>query len=463
MKFHIFRIRKNALIPVSWNYTSQTSSFVKKIHGISFPKTYAYLGDGYSTQFYEQKYWDKVCNYLFKKILKEPKYIPEIYKKQRKAGENLIKLYKKIKKTNLKKKSTNQLFKLYKEIESKWLILDGINVPPWLFGGDLLQQHIYNLLKNKLTDLEIQTLITPSFLSFSMEEERDLLKLLLGKADIKDLVEKYHWIPFGYDGTDLYDEAYYKKQIAENKKSKEEIKKRIAEINNYGEEIKSNQKKILKKISIKKLQKLLSDTSLLAKMTDERKIYHFQIHIALHKILQELSLRLRLSMLEIKHLFLDEIRKKDARKIANERISKPFLLIVKDRKYRFVKGNEFKKITEQILQTSDQTFVKGKTASLSKKPVIGLAKIVLNSKEISKVEKGDILISNMTTPEFVPAMRKAAAIVTDEGGITCHAAIVSRELGIPCIIATGNATKIFKDNDKVEVDTKKGIVRKIKN
>ena len=68
----------------------------------------------------------------------------------------------------------------------------------------------------------------------------------------------------------------------------------------------------------------------------------------------------------------------------------------------------------------------------------------------------------MTRPEMVVAMKKATAIVTDEGGVTCHAAVVSRELNIPCIIGTRNATKFLKDGDKVEVDANKGIVKKIK-
>jgi pyruvate,water dikinase len=82
--------------------------------------------------------------------------------------------------------------------------------------------------------------------------------------------------------------------------------------------------------------------------------------------------------------------------------------------------------------------------------------------DLSKMEGGDILVSPMTTPEFVPAMRRASAIVTDEGGITCHAVIVSRELGIPCIIGTKIATRVLKDGDEVEVDAEKGVVRIIK-
>ena len=67
----------------------------------------------------------------------------------------------------------------------------------------------------------------------------------------------------------------------------------------------------------------------------------------------------------------------------------------------------------------------------------------------------------MTTPDFVPAMKKAAAIVTEQGGITSHAAIVSRELGVPCVIGTKIATRVLKDGDLVEVDANKGIVRKV--
>jgi pyruvate, water dikinase len=92
----------------------------------------------------------------------------------------------------------------------------------------------------------------------------------------------------------------------------------------------------------------------------------------------------------------------------------------------------------------------------------GKVKIVKSVEDIKKVEKGDILVSPMTVPSFIPAMETAAAFVTDEGGILCHAAIVSREMHKPCVIGTKIATKIFKDGDLVEVDAEKGIVKKLK-
>ena len=81
---------------------------------------------------------------------------------------------------------------------------------------------------------------------------------------------------------------------------------------------------------------------------------------------------------------------------------------------------------------------------------------------MSTLLPGEILVSPMTTPDFIPAMRKAGAIITDEGGITCHAAIVSRELKKPCIIGTRIATKILKNGDYVKVNATNGIIRIIK-
>lgn len=83
----------------------------------------------------------------------------------------------------------------------------------------------------------------------------------------------------------------------------------------------------------------------------------------------------------------------------------------------------------------------------------------MSPEEIAKVFKqGDILVTKMTSPDWAAYMRKASAIITDEGGMTCHAAIVSRELGIPCIVGTGNATKVLRADQLYTVDAKAGVV-----
>ncbi|AHM56291.1 phosphoenolpyruvate synthase PpsA [Peptoclostridium acidaminophilum DSM 3953] len=90
--------------------------------------------------------------------------------------------------------------------------------------------------------------------------------------------------------------------------------------------------------------------------------------------------------------------------------------------------------------------------------VFGAVVKIKDMSELSKVKQGDILVAAMTNPDMVPAMRIAAAVVTDEGGRTCHAAIVSRELGIPCIVGSKNATVLLSDGQEVTVDATRGIV-----
>jgi len=89
---------------------------------------------------------------------------------------------------------------------------------------------------------------------------------------------------------------------------------------------------------------------------------------------------------------------------------------------------------------------------------VGKARLVLNPNELAKIQKGEILVTKMTTPDYVPAMMKAAGIVTDEGGMTSHAAIVSRELGVPCVVGTGRATKALTQDTLLTVDGTKGLV-----
>ena len=90
---------------------------------------------------------------------------------------------------------------------------------------------------------------------------------------------------------------------------------------------------------------------------------------------------------------------------------------------------------------------------------IGTAKVVANPDEAGKVmQKGDILVTDMTNPDYVPFMKLAGAIVTDKGGVTCHAAIVSRELGIPCIVGTENATQLMITGKEYTVDSRSGVV-----
>lgn len=105
-----------------------------------------------------------------------------------------------------------------------------------------------------------------------------------------------------------------------------------------------------------------------------------------------------------------------------------------------------------------EIILKGSAASIGM--AAGEVVVIHSPKEIDRIKKGNVLVTEMTTPDYVPAMKRAAAIVTDKGGRTCHAAIVSRELGIPCVVGTDEATKKLKDIGVVTVDGKNGIVYK---
>lgn len=125
--------------------------------------------------------------------------------------------------------------------------------------------------------------------------------------------------------------------------------------------------------------------------------------------------------------------------------------------YREVLPESFPEVFKDALKNIDaKVIVSGSGAS----PGFGLGpvKIIKDIEVIHLIEEGDVLVTEMTTPDFVPAMKKAAAIVTDKGGRTCHAAIVSRELGVPCIVGTETGTRVLRPNQEVTVDGAQGVV-----
>jgi phosphohistidine swiveling domain-containing protein len=188
----------------------------------------------------------------------------------------------------------------------------------------------------------------------------------------------------------------------------------------------------------------------------------------LHKsLLAQIAKRLKLTRNQVQFMITDEVKqgllagKRVGKAVLNRRLRECVLYTEKNFERVYI-GKDLKRITknlktgikqgqkELVGQTAQPGFAKGRV------------KIIIRAADMKKFAKGDILVSIATDPDIVPAMKKAAAIVTEQGGITSHAAIVSRELGIPCIIGTKIATKVFKDGDLVEVDANKGMVRKVK-
>jgi phosphoenolpyruvate synthase/pyruvate phosphate dikinase len=157
--------------------------------------------------------------------------------------------------------------------------------------------------------------------------------------------------------------------------------------------------------------------------------------------------------------------KKIEREIINER--KKCYAIKRDNNILIKYSHETAlKLLDDFTKPCESTKIKGIIANKGKvRGKVVVAPMLTNIREvnkiISKMEDGNILVAHSTTPELMVLINKAAAIVADQGGMLSHAAVVSREFNIPCIIGTGNATKILKDGDLIEVDANKGIVRKI--
>lgn len=142
-----------------------------------------------------------------------------------------------------------------------------------------------------------------------------------------------------------------------------------------------------------------------------------------------------------------------------------YVFLIKQGKTTLVTGQVAKKLTKYIdkgvhIKEVGTNNISGQPTSPGKTQ--GRVRVVMLAKDSHNIKKGEVLVCSMTSPDYVPAMKRAVAILTDEGGLLCHAAIVSRELGKPCIVGIKNVSRVLKNGDLVEVDADKGIVKILK-
>ena len=182
-------------------------------------------------------------------------------------------------------------------------------------------------------------------------------------------------------------------------------------------------------------------------------------------LMNEVATKLGLNYGDLIYLYPEEIY----RALANPADLNKTVLQERHVGYAFISDDqhEYALFTgEKLREWKDKYSLKYKTDVVKglvacKGNVKGTVVLVKDRSELGKVQSGNIIVTPLTTPDFIIAMKKAGAIITDRGGMTSHAAIVSRELGIPCIVGTKIATKILKDGDMVQVDAEKGVVIKI--
>jgi len=134
------------------------------------------------------------------------------------------------------------------------------------------------------------------------------------------------------------------------------------------------------------------------------------------------------------------------------------LYIIQARPETVSAGKKVTALQSYVLQDSAknyETLVTG--LSVGQKIVSGVARVITSARDIVQVQNGDIIVTRMTDPDWVPVMKRAAGIITDHGGRTCHAAIVSRELGIAAVVGTENATSVIRSGDIVTIDCSQGL------
>lgn len=425
----------------------------------------------------------KLRESIIEKVNNNPKFLEEYVGEWKGRVGLFIEVCNKVENKNLEELNNEELLSLYEELYESYIyeyaLAMAIPESFSLHSDKFIEPYFEKIMKEKgkekLFYEYYAVLMAPVRSSFVEEEQRDLLKILeywnsksLGTEELLEKHQKkYFWIRNNYAVQKILDKEFFRKELEVIKRDDLDPRKELNEIEERYVKIKEKKNEIIEELGLgqdKKLMNLIKMVEEFAALQDERKkcvllSSHYQ-----RLFMNEISKRLNLSKDEIEYTIYPELKKMlldknmDRKKLRKRK--EHCTCIFTQEGYELLEGEVSKKLCDKIFKkTFDEIReLKGTVASIGKS--IGKVKIVKTIYEIEKVQKGDILVANMTRPEMVVAMKKAGAIVTDEGGITSHAAVVSRELGIPCIVGTRNATEVFKDGELVEVDATNGIVRK---
>jgi len=339
-----------------------------------------------------------------------------------------------------------------------------------------LKKHLASIKRTEDFNKTYEVLTTPTI--HEIEEQIDLLRAaveiktygLNKKTEklIEKVKDKYEWQSFWTITARPLTFDYFKDAIIAMADSNDNLTDEIISIKQGQEDRKNNLQRVLREISASKTLKayvvLLQGYMYLR--TYRKNIIsraHFLHMPLLLEIGKRMGIEHDITLISYEEM-INFLKNGDvvAKKVIKER-KEAWAVLSIDGQILIISGKKSvlevadKYGIEDIKQQVSQKQVKGQPACLGK--ATGKAKIIKNIREFDKIKQGDILITLMTTPDYVPVMKKVVAIVTDEGGVTCHAAIVSREFNIPCIVGTGNATRIFRDGDLLEVDASAGIAK----
>jgi len=374
---------------------------------------------------------------------------------------------------NTKGKSLPQLITLFKKEQKLFLQMIGfMSYRGSVQMGDILREQLETILtyrlgeKHKLNQFGqyIETLSYPYHESIIAEEKKNILRLASGFKNLTKVKQeqavhvywkKYEWLAYHWFVGAPPNEKQLKDRIEKLAPTAKKELVALAELQ------KENEEKV--RTAVHDLD--LNDKE--KKVVRQYRAWLFlrtfvkdNINKASYKLLPILNAMGESFGIESKlmpYLSLDEIHalaqlsRQEVKKLITERRG-GFSAGIVDNKFAF-QGFD-KKVSSE--RKGDEQHVKGSIAFRGK--ISGVAKVLLSPQEQHDLKKGEILVTPMTTPDLLPAMERAAAFVTDEGGITCHAAIVAREMKKPCIIGTRTATKQIHSGDTIEVDAENGVV-----
>jgi phosphohistidine swiveling domain-containing protein len=331
-------------------------------------------------------------------------------------------------------------------------------------------EYVYGKSIKKYPKLKglIDLAIKPQRVTFTQKNELSLLRIALIKdkkqqaAAIEKHQQEFFWLHNNYKYTKKLSVAYFRRQINVFLKLPiNEVHQRIEEIVNYDKK----QYNLFTKLKAQVDKETFSNLFWVSKVGlwhDCRKRANLVADYWVNEFAKRASKKLNIAFDRIQFTTFQELQKlltgEKLKLNLKQRMSGCIYLCSPSGQELFATGKEFKKSKKQLLEQKVSKEVKGIGVSLGK--VTGKVRVIKSSRE--KIDKKEILVTSMTRPDFMPLVSKAAAIITDEGGLTCHAAIISRELKIPCIVATKTATKALKTGQLVEVDAFKGIVKVIR-
>ncbi len=375
--------------------------------------------------------------------------------------------------------SDSQLAALYKKYYQLFVnrVSSSAIIDHFALGTD---EYIAAMLRKEVGRLQRESQFTeifsiataPTYQSFINQAETDLLKIAFGKhldkKIVNDYQEKYFWINNNYFHAQELTAAYFVAEIKKWRELREDLKVKYDLLRQTAFANKQKKMKLFKQYNFSPLLKtLLKISEDFTYWQDERKKATFlSIHLG-NKILSEMARRRGLKNDLVKYLLPDEVvgwfTKGAPTVMELEKRQNGCLVIMERGSQTVLTGADLKEAKKAMFPDKKRDQVKdvrGLSASVGL--ARGKVKVINSAREVNKIEAGDILVAVMTRPDYMVGIKKAAAIVTNEGGITCHAAIVARELGIPCLIGTKIATEIFKDGDLVEVNANHGVATLIK-